>query len=295
MGTPTTRPGHVRIRLQLQDRPAPLGAGAAPYVLTTLLGVVATAASALSLLVPSLLGGAAVTRGNLRGTALVVLVVGVPLMVGAAVRTAHGSARALVLWLAAVSYLLYQSVLFCFMTPFNRLFLLYVAMLGLSLATGLAVLREVDLLAFSGRLHHRLPVRALAATLLTFVGLNAVAWLARIIPTVFTDDPSSVLTGGGLQTNAVWVQDLAFWIPAATVVGVRMWRRHPWGRLLGGVLLAFYVIESLSIASDQWWGARADAGQPDLASMTMVPVFGVVALVAAVPLAWYLRNVDRKF
>jgi hypothetical protein len=295
MGAPTTRPGHVRIRLQLQDRPAPLGARAAPYVLATLLGVVATAAAALSLLVPSLLGGAAVTRGNLRGTALVVLVVGVPLMIGAAVRTAQGSARALVLWLGAVAYLLYQSVLFCFMTPFNRLFLLYVAMLGLSLATGLSVLREVDLLAFSGRLHHRLPVRALAATLLAFVGLNAVAWLARIVPTVFADDPSSVLAGGGLQTNAVWVQDLAFWIPAAVVVGVRMWRRRPWGRLLGGALLVFYVIESLSIASDQWWGARADAGQPDLASMTMVPVFGVVALVAAVPLALYVRNVDRKF
>ncbi len=294
MGSTSARTGAPRIRLHLQDRPAPVGERRLPYVLTTLLAIVSTAVAVTSLLAPSLIGGAAVTRGNLRGTALVVLVVAVPLLVGAAVRTAYGSARALVLWLGAVAYLLYQSVLFCFMTPFNNLFLLYTAMLGLALATGLSVLREVELVGFTARVDRRMPARAVAGALLVTVLLNAAAWLVQIVPTVLAEEPASVLDGSGLQTNAVWVQDLAFWIPAAVVVAVGMWRRLPWGSLLGGVLVAFYVLESLSVASDQWWGARADAGQPAFASMAMVPVFAVVAVLAGVLLGWYLSNVDRS-
>lgn len=71
-----------------------------------------------------------------------------------------------------------------------------------------------------------------------------------------------------------------------------MWRRRVWGTLLTGAMLTLYVIECLSIASDQWWGARADASYPDLASMAAVPPFVVAAALLVLPLLWYLRHVD---
>jgi len=293
MGSIDVRPVGSTPGLDLADRAAVLGHGRLPYVLSGALAVVAGVSAAFSLFYSSLLGGVAVGRGNLRGTALIVLVVGVPVLVGAMVVGPRGSARALVLWLGATAYLLYQAVMFCFATPMNNLFLIYVAHLGLGLWTLIALVRRIDINSFAVRTDAGLPVRAIAGITGAVAVLNALAWLGRIVPVVFTSDPSSVLHGSGLLTNPVWVQDLAFWIPLVVLAAVWMWRRLPWGILLTGSMLAFYVIESLSIASDQWWGARADASMPDFASMSAVPAFLVAAVLTALPLVWYLRHLDR--
>lgn len=294
MGSLETRSGTKRIRLGLHDRPAVLADGRTPFVLSGLLAVVAAGAAAASLFFPGLIGGTAVVRGNLRGTCLVVLAVGVPLLVGSTIRAAQGSARALVLWLGALAYLLYQGVLLNFMTPYNNLFLLYVAMLGLALWSVVAVLGHVELPGFAARVHHAMPVRGVAAVAIVLGVLNAVLWLVRIVPTVFSGEPASVLHGSGLMTNAVWVQDLAFWIPATVVMALRMWRRRSWGSLLTAALLVFFAVEGISVAVDQWWGVRADASQPDIASLAVVPIMVMASVAAAAPLVWYFRYLDRR-
>ena len=59
----------------------------------------------------------------MRGTALAVLLVGLPVLVTAMLRAARGSPWALVVWLGTLAYLLYQGVLFCFAVPLNTVFL----------------------------------------------------------------------------------------------------------------------------------------------------------------------------
>jgi hypothetical protein len=280
-------------RHQLLDRPAVRSGSRLPFLLSTGLALATVGAAGPSLLFPDLLDGAAVIRGNLQGTALVMLAVGLPLLVAGMVRTAQNSVRWLVVWLGAAAYLTYQGVMLLFATPYNSLFLPYVALLGFGIWTLIALVSDVQLRGFAARTSPRMPRRTIASVCLTFAVLNALAWLVRIMPTITSDDPASVLAGSGLMTSAGWVQDLAFWIPAAVLSGVWMWRRRPLGAMLTGAYLAFFVVESLSVASDQWWGVRADDSQPDWASMTMVPVFLGVALLSAVPLGWYLRNLDR--
>lgn len=268
--------------------PAPL-----TYVLSVGLAVAAAVSAGFSLFMPSLLAGTEVTRGTLRGTAVVVLAVGVPALVAGMALERRGSARAVVVWLGALAYLLYQAVLFCFATPMNRLFLAYVAMLGLGLWSLVVLLRAVDVHRFVARVDGRMPAHALAGVVGGFAVLNGLAWLARIVPAAFSDDPASPLEGSGLLTSPVWVQDLAFWVPASLVAAVWFWNHRPWGVLLSGGLLGFYAVECLSIASDQWWGSRADAGSPDLASSAMVVPFAVGAVLLLVAVGWYLRHVDH--
>ena len=67
--------------------------GRPPYALSGVLALAATVSAAISLLVPSVLTGAAVGNGNLRGTALIVLVLGVPVLLVAMLRTSRGSPR----------------------------------------------------------------------------------------------------------------------------------------------------------------------------------------------------------
>ena len=99
--------------------PAIVRAGPLPYALSGALAAAATVSAAFSFFLPSALTGAAVGNGNLRGTALVVLMLGVPTLLMAVVGTSRGSTRWLVVWLGTLGYLLYQAVLFCLATPSN--------------------------------------------------------------------------------------------------------------------------------------------------------------------------------
>jgi hypothetical protein len=283
----------ARIRLGLKDRPAVLESGHAPFRLSAALAVAAVLAAAPTLAFPAVLAGEPALDGNLRGTALVVLLLAVPLLVAAAVRTAHGSARWLVVWLGAVGYLLYQAVMFCFATPLNNFFLLYVAFLGCSVWAAVALLTHVHVSGVRARISAHLPARGIAATAVAFAALNALAWLATAFPASFTEDPRSTLDGSGLLTNVVHVQDLAFWVPAMVLSAVWLWQRRAWGALLTGGLLTFFSMECVGIAVDQWFGARAD-DTTSWASYEAVPLFAVLAVVAAVPLVWLHRNIDRR-
>ena len=116
-----------------------------------MLAAVTAVACLANLLVPDLLSGTAVMNGSAKGTSLVALVVAVPLLAVSSWRAHLGSTHALVLTTGATAYLLYNSVLFLFATPFNQAFLLYVAMLGLAawslVGLSLALWTRVDELA----------------------------------------------------------------------------------------------------------------------------------------------------
>jgi hypothetical protein len=279
-------------RAQLSDGADVVRNGQSCYLLSGALVAIAALAAGLTVAFPSLLRGAAVSNGNLRGTAVVLLVVGLPVLTVAMIGTARGSARAFVVWLGTLGYLIYQAVLLCFATPLNNLFLLYVAYLSLAVWSTVVLLRAADLNAFAARLTEAVPARVTAAAALVLVVLNASAWLSQIVPAVFSSRPTSVLDGTGLLTNPVYVQDLAIWLPLLAAAAVACWRRQTWGLLTTAAMLALFVLESISISVDQWFGSHADPTSP-VSSMSMVPVFAVVAALTAGLLAWFLRTVDH--
>jgi hypothetical protein len=266
--------------------------GRGAYLMSVALGAAATAAAGLSVAFPSVLSGVPGANGNLRGTAVVVLAVGVPLLVAALVGSARGSTRAFVVWLGTLGYLLYQAVMLCFATPLNSFFLFYVAYLGLAVWSIVFLVRGTDLAAFGLSLAPRLPNRFVAGCALVLLVLNAAAWLREILPAVLSDDPRAFLADSGLLTNPVYIQDLAIWLPLLAAATVAAWRHRGWGQLVTAAMLTMFVLECLSIAADQYFGSRADPSS-SLSSTTMVPAFAAAALVIAVPLAVFLRNVDR--
>ena len=196
-------------------------------------------------------------NGSARGTAAVVLFAAVPLLAGSMVLATRGSVRAYAVWLGAVAYLAYNGVMFCFATPFNPLFLLYVAMLGLSVF-GLAGLLVHGL--GLGAVDPGAVGRWVAAFIAIVAVLNLVLWLSDVVPALFADDPTSILDGTGLTTNPVYVQDLAFWLPAMLLLALGLARdgRRYLVPAAGG--LVFWVVEAVGVGVDQWMGGTADPG-----------------------------------
>ena len=253
-------------------------------VLTALLAVM-SAAAAVGTLLPDLLQGPPAMNGSAMGTAAVVLVVAVPLLVVSAVRSRSGSLRFRAVWVGTVAYLAYNAVLFCFATPFNRVFLTYVAMLGLAAWTlGLLVARSWDVRVDGSRV----PARCIAAFLWVVVVLNTGAWLAQILPGLVGPLPPEFLDGTGMDTNPIFVQDLAFWLPAMAWLGWALWQRRDRGYFLASAGLAYWLLEAVGVAVDQWWGHHLD---PDSSVVSLAGSAGfvVMAVVTAVPLALSFR------
>jgi len=274
------------------DQLRALSIGKAAYWLSSSLAVIAGIGAAATFAVPGVLRGPAVMNGSARGTALVVLLVAVPALAVAMWASAQRSARAQIVWLGAVGYILYNSVLFLFATPFNNLFLLYVAMLSLAIWSAAMVIRGIGVESFRERFSSRLPVRAIAVYALAIVGLNFLAWMRAVVPAVLSTSPPSFLDGTGMMTNPIYVQDLAFWLPLMTVAAIWLWRRNAWGFVIAGAMLVMYEIEAIGVAVDQWMGHAADPAST-VASAAAVPMFAVIAVIGLIPLFFYFRNLGR--
>jgi hypothetical protein len=286
-GTPNPRAGEA-------GRPVgPAALRPSAYVVSGAFGLVAAVASAAMWDFPDLLRGAAAMDGSARGTALVVLVAGVPLLAATMWATARGSARAMFVWAGMIAFLLYQSVLYVLATPFNPLFLAYEAMLALGIWSAVTLMSQVGVGRLPSLVDRRLPARSLAAFLWFAVTMNALVWLAAIVPALGESGPPTFLEGTGLTTNPIYVQDLAVWLPMMAVAAWWLWHRDGRGLLLGGAMLVAWVLEPITIAIDQWFGVQADP-TATYVSTDIVPIMLGLAAITLVPALLFLRGVRPR-
>jgi hypothetical protein len=255
----------------------------------TVLTLVAAAAAAIGTIWwPGVLSGPPAMNGSARGTAIVVLAGAVPLVTLTTFVVRGSSISTMAVRTGGVAYLVYNGVLFLLGTPFNRLFLVYVAMVGLSGWTFGHLIRRL-LTAGSAVTSRSRPV---ALYIGAIVVANTLLWLRGIIPALLSDRPTVATDGMGVATNPVWTQDLAFWLPASFVVAIALWRGRTWSVPMGIALLAYWFLEAVSVGVDQWMGATADPGSR-VVSMSVVPGFFILALLTLVPLGvllWLLRG-----
>lgn len=263
------------------------------FAVSSAFAVVTALAAAGTFFIDGILRGPAVMNGSARGTALVMLAVAVPVLVASMVACSRGSDGAVFGWLGATGYLIYSSNLLLLATPFNELFLLYVAALTLGLATAVSVVARLDVSRFTAGFEPAVPARFVAGYMWVLVALNALAWLWDIVPALGDPESPEFLEGTGWTTDPLYAQDLAIWLPLTAVAATWLWQRKPWGFLLVGALLPMYVLESVGVAVDQWFGHNADPSS-SVASDAMVLPFLVLAAVNLGAMFVLLRRFRRQ-
>jgi hypothetical protein len=276
---------HIRVERTQARRDLTL-----PYRLSGALAVVALVASAVGVFVPGIFRDPVMTVGNAQGTALVILAVALPTLVTAMVLAARGSQRAVIVWLGALGYILYNAVVYAFSMSFNGLFLAYVAMLSLALWSFATLLMRIDAGAMRARFAPSLPRRALAVYLLAITVLNALAWLAQIVPAMVRNTTPANFAGTSFLTNPFHVMDLAVSLPIMALSAVRLWRRQSRGYVLAGMYFVMLTIEAVSVATDQVFGHIHDPSS----SLAGVPMFAALGLIGLWPLAAYFNNLRHR-
>jgi len=229
------------------------------------------------------------TVGNMRGTALAMLVIAVPMLVGSMILSSRGSLRARFVWLGSLAYIAYNAVMFCFALQFNSFFLLFAALLAVSFWALVTLLPHIDLAAVSAA-GVGVPVRAIAVYMLACLVLFAMMWLRDIAPATMGNALPDSFQGTGLTQNPIYVLDFAFTFPLLVIGAAWLWRRRAWGYVIGGMMVVTLTIETAGIAIDQAFGHLHDPS----ASLGAVPIMGVLTAVGLVFAILFFRGMSAS-
>ncbi len=142
-----------------------------------------------------------------------------------------------VAWLGTLLYFTYTYLMASVGLAYNELFLLYVAIYGLSLGlliVGLTHMRPDDIV---WRFSYRFPRKAIAVFLIVLATSVAFMWLAPIVKSLIDGTPPPQLSEAVTQSLVVQALDLGIIVPLACVAGVLLLDGAPVGYLLAGMTL----------------------------------------------------------
>lgn len=214
----------------------------------------------------------------MRGGDLVTLVLAAPLLAAALVASMRGSARAQLVWAGSLGYTVYNYAYMAFGAEFNDLFLVHVAILSLAIWAMICLLAGFDASGVAARFGARTPARPVAVLFGIVTLVLAGMWTYSSLREAVT----GALPAGAAPPAAmhmVYAVDLTFFVVPLGVATVLLWRRTPWGHLLGTIMAvtgSTYLVNLMSAAVFQ---ARAEI--VDVAAFSPVALVLCIAFISA--------------
>ena len=216
-----------------------------------------------------------------------------------------GSVKAFLVWIGVLIALIYPYIIYAFAIHFNSLFLVYVAIVGLSFYTLVGSLMHLHLdnlqPSFAATTKAR-PVSVfllLVAVLFALLKLkkmpdaggtlldNIMLWLNEDIPALLTGKIPQTVMESGLLTSPVHVLDLGLYLPAMIITAILLWRRKLLGYILAIPLLVFNILTGIGIVAAQF-----AASSKGLAASLGVELFiAAIVVVSLVLSVLFLREV----
>lgn len=261
-------------------------------LLTVLVLLLVPVATVIGIFAPGFYRDTAWMIPQARGQDLVTLVVAEPLLLGSLLAAWRGHVGARLLWMGALSYLLYTYAMYSYTAYFNALFLVYVALLSATLFALIDLMVHLDVASLRGAIRPvaSVPAIRVVAGFLAFVGLLfLVAWLGQIVPALLRGTVPDAVAQAKTPTSAVHVQDLAVVIPLLFAAAVWLWQRRAWGYVLGAILLVLSDVILIALLAMGLFSAQAGSA----GALDMFPVFAVLTVVSLGVTALFFGQLRR--
>jgi hypothetical protein len=213
-----------------------------------------------------------------------------PLLVLLALLAGRGSLRAYLTWTGVLAYSAYTYTIYAFDIHFGPLFLVWVAVLGLSIYVLIGSLSSIDPGRVMDSFTDKTPVRSTSALLIGVGVVFSLLWLSEIVPAMLEGTTPEVVAEAGLPTNPVHVLDLAVFLPAAVLAGAFLARRRAWGYVLAPTVLVAMVVLAAGIVSLM----AVLAARGETTSIGVGIGIGALAVVELVVVVRFLRAIDRR-
>ncbi len=186
------------------------------------------------------------SAAQMQANDLITLVLGLPLLVISTWLAFRGSLRGLLLLTGTVGFFLYTYMSMSMLTAYNVLFLVYVVLFGLGLYAFILCMLSFDLSTLVKRFSSNLPRGWIAGLLFAVGAFLALAWLGRIVPELFLNQPAAL---ENTTTRVIQAMDLVLIVPLAVVAGALLLRQSPWGYLLSSVFIMKAVTMALAVSA----------------------------------------------
>lgn len=261
------------------------------FWLSIVAALVAMAGNLVGLLVPTIyseLTPAFLPQAYAQDLANLVLVS--PALILLAALSFRGSVRAYLLWLGVLTFTVYNYMIYTFSIPFGPLFLLWVAVLGMSIYALIGGITTVDPGKIKACFSGRVQIRVVAGALIGAAGIFSFVWLSEDIPALLAGTAPASVTEMGLPTNPVHVLDLSFFLPATFLTGVLLFKRSPLGYALAPALLVFLILTGVPILLTP--GVQQAIGQKPNWDVAL-PI-GTLTLVLLGLLLWLLASISGE-
>lgn len=227
------------------------------------------------------------SAAQMQGNDLITLVVGLPLLAVSTLLAFRGSLRGRLLLTGTLGFFLYTYMSMSMLTAYNNLFLVYVALFGLSLYAFILSMLSYNLQDLPTHFSEELPRGWIAALMFVVGFFLTLAWLGRIVPPLLNGTTPAL---ENTTTLVIQAMDLVLIVPLAVLGGILLLKRSPWGYLLSSVFVLKSITMGLGVSA---MGVNMTLrGVPDSLGI-LVPFLMITAanLTVAVIL---LKNIDSK-
>ena len=181
------------------------------------------------------------------GWDLVTLLLVVPSLVVAVLRSGGGSLRATLVMAGLLAFLIYQYAEYAMFWAVGPLFPLHVTTFAFAISALALVLAGLDLAELEARVGPRFPRRGVVALGVVMVVLLFGLWLPTVISVSFGGDVQGKLNG--VQTLIVPAFDLGLLVPLGAWTAALAWRRAPAGLVVGSIVVVKSVTMPLAIVA----------------------------------------------
>jgi hypothetical protein len=185
------------------------------------------------------------SAAQMQANDLVTLALGLPLLAVSFRLTLRGSLRGRLLLTGTLGFILYTYISMCFGAAYNQLFLVYVALFGLSLYAFILSMLSFDLKALPAHFSEKLPRGWIAGLLFVAAAFLLLAWLGRIAA---ANAPGAIPALENVTSMFIQAMDLALIVPLCILAGVLLLRRSAWGFLLASVGVLKFLTIGLAVS-----------------------------------------------
>lgn len=240
-------------------------------------------AATMGLLVEGTYRDNALVEAAWRGNDLVTLLVAVPLMVGALVRTRRGSKRGLLIGLGMLAYAAYNYAFYLFGAAFNRLFLVYVAVLSASTLGLIAGLSSDRIRPRRDRIRTAPRDRLVGWLIMAIAAVLGAFWIGTSAAFVVAGAVPAMVTATAHPTNVTGALDLWLVVTFGGLGGAWLIRGKAWGFIVSVVWTvkgAVYMTALSAASVSTFLAGTTDS----LAQLSLWIPIGVASLFGAVTL-----------
>lgn len=221
----------------------------------------------------------------------VTLFLAVPFMLFSLYRTLKGSLRGRFMLAGVLNYVLLTYLFYMNMAMYNQMFLIYVALTGLSFFAFILTLLSFSASTLPAVFNNRIPVKFIGGFLIFNAISIAMLWLSVVVPPLL-DKTIIPLSVEHYTTLNVQAFDLALFLPISFVSGLLLINKNHFGFLMAPVYLVF--LSFLMTALIAKIIAMALAGVNVIPAIIIIPCIAITAIVCSVIMLKYNLQLPKN-